>query len=71
MLEEIEVHKKWDHWTLMERNDLPPGAKTIMAIWSFKKNGIHTAVSINTNPDYVPTVDSKPGVKIIGTPMLR
>ena len=55
----------------MERNDLPPGAKTIMAIWSFKKNGIHTAVSINTNPDYVPTVDSKPGVKIIGTPMLR
>ena len=38
MLEEIEVRKKRYHWTLMERRYLPPGAKTIMAIWSFKEN---------------------------------
>ena len=37
MLEEIEVNERRDHWTLMERKDLPPGAKTNMAIWSFKQ----------------------------------
>ena len=37
MLDEIEVHESREHWTLMERKDLPPGAKTIMAIWSFKR----------------------------------
>ena len=36
MLEEIEFHNKRDHWKLMERKDIPTGAKTIMAIWSFK-----------------------------------
>ena len=38
MLEEIEVHEKREHWTLMNRSDMPAGAKTIMAIWSFKRN---------------------------------
>ena len=37
MLEGIEVHEKRDHWTLMEKKDPPPGDKTIMAIWSFKR----------------------------------
>ena len=37
MLEEIEFHKKRDQWTLMERKDLPPGAKNIMDIWSFNR----------------------------------
>ena len=37
MLEEIEVHEKHKHWTLINRNDMPTGAKTIMAIWSFKR----------------------------------
>ena len=32
MLEEIEVHEKREHWTLMNRNDMPVGAKTIMVI---------------------------------------
>jgi hypothetical protein len=29
-------HEFQNHWTLMERKDLPFGTKTIMAIWSFK-----------------------------------
>ena len=37
MLEEIEVHEKRYHWKVMGRKDLPPEAKTIMAIWSFKR----------------------------------
>ena len=37
MLEQIEVRDKRDHWTLMESKDLPPGAKTVMAIWSSKQ----------------------------------
>ena len=37
MLEEIEVHEKREQWMLMNRNDMPAGTKTIMAIWSFKR----------------------------------
>ena len=37
MLEKIEVHEKREHWTLMKKNDMPAGAKTIMAIWSLKR----------------------------------
>ena len=37
MLEEIEVHEKREHWTLMNRNHMPTGAKKIMEIWSFKR----------------------------------
>ena len=37
MIDEIEVHEKREHWTMMERKDLSPGAKTIMAIWFFKR----------------------------------
>ncbi len=34
---ELNDHETRKHWTLMERRDLPQGAKTIMAIWSFKR----------------------------------
>ena len=34
---ELDDHEVQNHWTLMERNNMPPGAKTIMAIWSFKR----------------------------------
>ena len=37
MLEDIEVHEKREHWTLMNINDMPARAKMIMAIWSFKR----------------------------------
>ena len=37
MLEEISVHEEREHWTLMNRRDMPSDAKTIMAIWSFKR----------------------------------
>jgi hypothetical protein len=30
-------HEFQNHWTLMERKDLPFGTKTILAIWSFKR----------------------------------
>jgi hypothetical protein len=34
---ELADHEERNHWTLMERKDLPIGTKTIMAIWSFKR----------------------------------
>jgi hypothetical protein len=34
---ELDDHEVQHHWTLMERVNMPPGAKTIMAIWSFKR----------------------------------
>jgi hypothetical protein len=34
---EISDHETRRHWDLMLRTDLPIGAKTIMAIWSFKQ----------------------------------
>ena len=37
MIDEIDVHEKRKHWEVINRRDLPPGAKTIMAIWSFKR----------------------------------
>ncbi len=37
MAVELDDHEVQNHWTLMECNNMPPGAKTIMAIWSFKR----------------------------------
>ena len=34
---ELDDHEQRKHWTVMERKDMPIGAKTIMAIWSFKR----------------------------------
>ena len=37
MMQEMDAHETRNHWTLMLRSDLPPGAKTILFIWSFKR----------------------------------
>ena len=37
MLDKILVHEQRNHWTFVERRSLPPGTKTIMGIWSFKR----------------------------------
>ena len=37
MIEDIEVHEKREHWTIMRKNDMPAGAKKIMAVWFFKR----------------------------------
>ena len=37
MQTEVEAHESREHWTMVERITLPIGAKTIRAIWSFKR----------------------------------
>ena len=37
MTVEIDAHQSRDHWTPILRSSLPPGVKTIMSIWSFKR----------------------------------
>ena len=37
MEKEVKDHEDRNHWSLVERSTLPPGTKTIMAIWSFKR----------------------------------
>ncbi len=37
MVNEVGDHESRAHWTLTKRCDLPPGNKTIMSIWSFKR----------------------------------
>jgi chloramphenicol O-acetyltransferase len=37
MIKEVDDHEQRNHWTLMERQALPQGVKTIMSIWSFKR----------------------------------
>ena len=37
MEKEIADHESRDHWTLVERSTIPKTAKTIKAIWSFKR----------------------------------
>ncbi len=37
MVNEVNDHKKQDHWTCMQRSDIPANTKTIMSIWSFKR----------------------------------
>ena len=37
MLKEIKDHEDRGHWHLYERSKIPPGHKTILAIWSFKR----------------------------------
>jgi len=37
MMKEVEDHEKRNHWTVMPRDEMPKGAKTILAIWSFKR----------------------------------
>ena len=35
MMKEIVDHEDRKHWSMLLRVDLPHGAKTILAIWSF------------------------------------
>eukprot|EP00956_Cyclotella_meneghiniana_P029979 scaffold74389_cov38-Cyclotella_meneghiniana.AAC.6 len=37
MEDEVLVHESRKHWTMAPRSSLPPGIKTIRAIWSFKR----------------------------------
>jgi hypothetical protein len=37
MLKEIDDHKSRHHWEIVHRSTIPPGHKTIQAIWSFKR----------------------------------
>ena len=37
MLKEIHSHDDGKHWTMTERSKMPPGTKTVMSIWSFKR----------------------------------
>ena len=65
ILEEIEVHEKRDHWTLIERKDLPPEAKTIIAILSFKRK-LYPDGSINKHKTRLCAHCGQ-----LGTPMTR
>ena len=38
MLKEIEDHEHRNHWTVLPRSEVPKGTKTIILIWSFKRN---------------------------------
>ena len=40
MPKEISDHEQRENWKLIDRNDMPPGTKTIMSIWSFKRKWI-------------------------------
>ena len=37
MIKESADHKKRNHWEVVHRWDKPPGVKTILAIWSFRR----------------------------------
>ena len=37
MRKEVEDHEKRKHWTIVPRKNMPTNAKTILAIWSFKR----------------------------------
>jgi hypothetical protein len=39
MSKEIDNHKSCHHWEIVRRSTIPPGHKTIQAIWSFKRKG--------------------------------
>ncbi len=36
MVKEVEDHESGNHWTIMQRCDMPNDTKMIMSIWSFK-----------------------------------
>ena len=70
MLDEIATHEEREHWTLLDRKEMPIGAKTIMAIWSFKRKRYPDGSLNKHKRDYVLMVDNKHGDKITGIPML-
>ncbi len=38
MVHKVNDHEIQNHWTLIKQCDLPLGTKTILSIWSFKRN---------------------------------
>jgi hypothetical protein len=37
MAKEVKDHESRNHWTVLPRSVIPPGTKTILAVWSFKR----------------------------------
>jgi hypothetical protein len=37
MVNEVDDHEIWDHWTCMQCSDMPANTKTIMSMWSCKR----------------------------------
>ena len=37
MLSEVKDHEDREHWSMIQRSQMPAGAKTILSIWSFKR----------------------------------
>ncbi len=37
MLKEVQDHESRMYWTFIHRSEMPPNAKTILSIWSFKR----------------------------------
>ena len=33
----IDDHQSWGHWDIVRQGTIPPGTKTIQAIWIFKR----------------------------------
>jgi hypothetical protein len=62
---ELDDHETCKHWNLMECKDLPPGTKTIMAIWLFTCK-CFPGRSTNTKLVSVLMAASKHGDKTIG-----
>ena len=38
MIKEVRDREKREHWMVIDRSTLPPGTRTILSIWSFKRN---------------------------------
>ena len=41
MMKEAGDHESKGHWEVVHRSEKPPGVKTILAIWAFKRKGYH------------------------------
>ena len=46
MIKEADDREKHNHWEVIHRGDKPPGVKTILAIWDFRRKHFHDG-SIN------------------------
>ena len=71
MLEDIELHEKREHWTLMNRNDIHAGAKKIMAICSFNRKRYPDGSLNKQKARLCANGGQKSGVKTIGILMHR
>jgi hypothetical protein len=65
MVKEVDDHESRNHWTVMQRCNMPSDTKTIMSIWSFKPSATQM-VSTNTRHAYVRMAECKLGGRIIG-----